>query len=135
VKAFYERIWEAGDLAAASALVSEDVAFRGSLGTEVRGRDAFLAYVRGVRAALGDYGCEILACVAEGDQAFAQVRFSGTHVGEFRGYRPTGKRVAWMGAALFRFDRGVIAEVWVLGDLAGLDALLAANDAGHQRAE
>jgi hypothetical protein len=45
----------------------------------------------------------------------------------FRGYAPTGKPVQWLGAALFRFDRGAIAEVWVLGDLFGLDAMLTEN--------
>ena len=129
VSRFYERIWERGDLSAAAELLSEDLVFRGSLGTEVRGRDAFVAYVRGVRAALDDYRCEILACVSEGDRAFAKMRFSGTHVGTFRGYAPSGKRIEWLGAALFRFERGVIAELWVLGDLAALDAGLETNRA------
>ena len=40
----------------------------------------------------------------------------------FRGYEPTGKIVHWLGAALFRFENSVIAELWVLGDLAWLDA-------------
>ena len=48
VQAFYERIWNSGDLADASDLLSEDFIFRGSLGNELRGRDAFLQYVRSV---------------------------------------------------------------------------------------
>ena len=55
------------------------------------------------------------------------MRFSGVHTGEFRGYAPSGLPVHWLGAALFRFDHGKIAELWVLGDLMGLDALLAKN--------
>ncbi len=106
VREFYERIWEAGDLATASALVSDDVVFRGSLGIEVRGREAFVAYVRGVRAALDDYRCEIVACVAEGERAFAKMRFSGTHVGAFRGFVPTRKRSEWLGAGLCSGSRG-----------------------------
>ena len=77
-----------------------------------------------------DYRCEILACVTEGDQAFAQMRFSGQHVAEFRGYPPTGKPVQWLGAALFSFERRAIARLWVLGDLMGLEAVLKANQAG-----
>jgi steroid delta-isomerase-like uncharacterized protein len=127
VEEFYERIWNRGDLAAASDLLANDFWFRGSLGTEMHGHDAFKDYVRSVRGALTDYRCEILACVAEGNQAFAQMRFVGRHVGSFRGHPPTGKPVQWLGAALFRFDAGAIAELWVLGDLAGLDALLVAN--------
>jgi steroid delta-isomerase-like uncharacterized protein len=127
VEAFYERIWNAGDLAAAAGLLAEDFSFRGSLGSELVGVEAFLEYVRSVRSALEGYRCEILACVSEGNAAFAKMRFSGRQVGPFQGYPPTGKIVEWLGAALFRFERGTIAELWVLGDLAGLDAALRAN--------
>ncbi len=124
VGAFYERIWNAGELAAAAELLTPDFSFRGSLGDELRGEAPFLDYVRAVRGALADYRCEILECVAEDDQAFARMRFSGTHVASFRGFPPTGRKVSWLGAALFRFEGGAIADLWVLGDLVGLDAQL-----------
>jgi len=124
VNAFYERIWNAGELDAASELLTPDFSFRGSLGDELRGPAPFLDYVRAVRAALAGYRCEILDCVAEDDRAFARMRFSGLHTAPFRGFPATGKEVHWLGAALFRFDRGAIAELWVLGDLTGLDARL-----------
>jgi predicted ester cyclase len=124
VEDFYERIWNDGNLNAAAELLTPEFSFRGSLGNEMRGREAFQNYVRTVRAALADYQCEILSCVTEANQAFAKMRFSGCHVAEFRGYEPTGKRVLWLGAALFRFEDSMIAELWVLGDLAGLDSLL-----------
>lgn len=129
VEAFYGRVWEAGDLDAVSELLSDDFLFRGSLGAEMRGHDAFKEYARTVRAALAQYHCEILACVTETNHAFAKMRFSGIHVGTFRGYEPTGQPVSWLGAALFRFEHGLIAELWVLGDLTGLDAVLKANQA------
>ena len=93
VETFYSRIWNDGDLAVASELLGERFSFRGSLGSEVRGRDAFTEYVRSVRGALADFHCEILDCVTEGDKAFAKMRFSGVHVAPFRGYKPTGKSV------------------------------------------
>ena len=127
VEAFYERIWNAGDLDAAAELLSEDFSFRGSLGAELRGREAFQDYVRSVRGALADYRCEILECVTEGQMAFAKMHFRGVHVGPFRGYPATGKPVHWHGAALFRFEDRAINELWVLGDLAGLDAILKDN--------
>ena len=64
---------------------------------------------------------------AEGEQAFARMQFSGTHSGPFLGHAPTGKRVSWQGAALFTFRGGRIAELWVLGDLAALEAQLREN--------
>jgi steroid delta-isomerase-like uncharacterized protein len=129
VEAFYSRIWNAGDYAAVADLVADDFSFRGSLGNELRGPEPFANYVGEVRAALAKYHCEILECVAEEDQAFAKMRFSGVHVGSFRGYGGTGKTVHWLGAALFRFDGERIADLWVLGDLVGLDALLEAQSA------
>jgi predicted ester cyclase len=129
VEAFYRRIWNTGDLESASELVTPDFSFRGSLGTELRGEDAFKSYVRAVRSALADYRCEIMECVTEGDRAFAQMRFSGRHVGVFLGYEPTGKEVHWHGAALFRLAGPLISQLWVLGDLAGLEAVLKANQA------
>ena len=126
---FYSRIWNSGDLAARSELLSKDFCFRGSLGVETRGYDAFGEYVRSVRTALADFRCEILDCVTEQNKAFAKMRFTGIHVGTFRGHKPTGRPVHWLGAALFVLEGGVIAELWVLGDLVGLDAVLEMNAA------
>ncbi len=127
VQDFYERIWNAGDLECVVDLLSQDFLFRGSLGSERRGREDFSDYVTLVRSALSNYRCEILECVFEDTQAFAKMRFSGDHVGEFRGFAPTGLPVHWQGAALFRFRKNTITELWVLGDLAGLNALLKKN--------
>ena len=124
VDAFYARIWNIGDLTAIPELIAPDFRFRGSLGNELRGHAAFEQYVRSVRTPLANYRCDILDCVAEGNRAFAQMRFSGQHVGPFRNFAPTGKPVHWMGAALFTFDQDRITELWVLGDLLSLDALL-----------
>ncbi len=88
-----------------------------------------MACVGAVRSALADYRCGILECVTEGNRAFARMRFSGRHVGVFRGYLSTGKSVHWLGAALFEFEGPRISQLSVLGDLASLDALLQANQA------
>jgi len=127
VESFYSRIWNNGELTASSELLSKDFHFRGSLGAEMRGHDAFGEYVRSVRTALADFRCEILDCVAEENKAFAKMRFTGIHVGTFRGHNPTGRPVHWLGAALFVLEGGLVAELWVLGDLAGLDAVLEMN--------
>src|SRR4051812_14731679 len=129
VQQFYDRIWNAGEVEAVSELLTETFAFRGSLGDELRGRDNFVSYVLSIRGALNRYRCDILTCVAEGDQAFAKMRFSGTHNGVFRNYAATGMQVSWLGAAWFRFERTLIGELWVLGDLSSLDEVLRNNQA------
>jgi predicted ester cyclase len=127
VEAFYARIWNAGELSAASELLTPSFSFRGSLGAESQGPEDFTNYVREVRSVLADYRCDILECVSQDDRAFARMRFSGRHVGTFRGFEPTGRPVHWLGAALFHFQGDAIARLWVLGDLAGLDAVLESN--------
>jgi len=125
VQAFYDRIWNDGDLEAAWVILTPDFQFRGSLGSELRGIPSFLEYVRSVRTPLADYRCNILDCVSERDRAFAKMQFHGRHVGVFRGYPPTGQRVSWIGAALFEFNGSAIERLWVLGDLEALDEMLA----------
>ncbi len=55
------------------------------------------------------------------------MRFSGRHVGLFMGHVPTGRTLAWSGAAFFGFAGGRIGDIWVLGDLAGLAEQLRRN--------
>ena len=85
VQQFYERIWNAGEEGAASALLAEEFVFRGSFGSSTRGREAFLDYVRSVRGSLAEYRCDILDCLSESQRAFARMRFSGRHAGPSRG--------------------------------------------------
>jgi predicted ester cyclase len=132
VSAFYDRIWNAGDYAAIPELLSDGITFRGSLGCELTGHKEFIEYVSSIRNSLSNYQCEILDCVTEGDSAFARMRFSGLHTGAFLGYRPTNKKVHWFGAALFRFERDLISDLWVLGDLKSLEEALTINQEAEQ---
>ena len=96
------------------------MAFRGSLGQSVEGRDGFKEYVRAVRRAFPDFHNRVEELVAEGDRVMARLTYSGTHVGELFGIAPTGRQVSYAGVGLVRVALGRIAEGWVLGDLHGL---------------
>ncbi|MBI2814596.1 MAG: ester cyclase [Opitutae bacterium] len=124
---FYERLWHRQERDALRDILDDEFVFRGSLGSERRGQEQFWAYLKEVHAALGDYRCEILGCVAEGNAVFAQMEFSGRHRGVFRGYPPTQHEISWKGAAYFRFRAGRIASLWVLGDLWSLEEMLKRN--------
>jgi len=126
VEQFYSRIWNSGD-ENVNSLLADDFCFRGSLGTAAHGHSEFLNYVRSVRGSLANYNCEILDCVTELPRSFARMRFSGIHVALFRGFAPTGRPVHWNGAALFTFRNNAICDLWVLGDLVGLDEVLRQN--------
>ena len=77
-----------------------------------------------IRDALNDYHCEIHSMVVEGSKAFCRMRFTGRHTGALLGYLPTGRQVAWMGAAEFTCKDGRIIKVWELGDVKSLEEQL-----------
>ena len=128
VHRFYHHIWNQQDLSKIAQLCSPNFSFRGSLGQAARGYAQFAAYVDRVTAALGDYRCDIEEMIAEGDKAFARMRFSGIHRAELLGYPPIQKRVQWEGAALFTFVGDKISDLWVLGDIDRLVRQLSGAD-------
>ncbi len=134
VRRFYAEIWNHRNVAAAEALLADDLAFRGSLGAEHDTRDGFLGYVAEVSGALQHYRCDIDTLVADDEGAAARMRFSGRHTGVFMGVAPTGRVVGWSGAAFFGFRDGRIARIWVLGDLAALYAQLGVSGGAGQGA-
>jgi predicted ester cyclase len=130
VNRFYDEVWNRADTSIIPQLFHEDCVFRGSLGAERRGHEELADYVREVTGALSGYRCDIETLVVERDRAFAKMRFTGRHTGPFLGFAPTGAELAWAGAALFETEGGRIRSLWVLGDLAGLTALLERQAAG-----
>jgi predicted ester cyclase len=97
-----------------------DFAFRGSLGTQTRGREEWRTYRDQIRAGSGDFHNEVLTLVADGDRAAARLRYSGTHDGPLAGVAPTGRRFVYSGAAFFTARDGKLETAWVLGDLTAL---------------
>ena len=120
VRRYYEEMWNRWDFALADELMAGDVAFRGSLGVSVRGREGFKEYMRTVRRAFPDFHNQIEELIAEDDQVVARLTYTGTHEGELFGIGPTGRRVSYAGVAIFRIAGGCIAAGWVLGDVHGL---------------
>lgn len=120
VRRYYDELWNRWDLALVDGIIAPDIAFRGSLGVTVEGREGFRTYVRVVRHAFPDFHNTVEECVAEGDRVAARLTYRGTHHGELYGIAPTGRPVTYAGLALFRIAGGMIAEGFVLGDVAGL---------------
>jgi len=127
VTKFYQVLWDAQDKTALASVLDEEFTFRGSLGQEKRGREGFSEYVDMVHIALGEYKCDIIELVAEGDKVFAKMSFTGIHRNDFLGYAPSNERVTWYGCALFSFENALIKDVWVLGDLKSLEEQLESN--------
>jgi steroid delta-isomerase-like uncharacterized protein len=117
VRKFYDAIWNHADKTVIPELLTEDFLFRGSLGLMQRGHIGFANFMDQVRAAIGEYRCEIVEMGAEDDRVFARIRYSGIHRGDLFGYAATHGRIKWDGVAIFRFRHEKISELWVLWDV------------------
>ncbi|MBO0717189.1 MAG: ester cyclase [Rhizobiales bacterium] len=117
VERFYYHVWNKADETEARRILASDFRFRGSLGPELRGPESFIAYMRSVCDALGDFTCQIEEVIATVNQVAARMTFHGRHRGTFFGIAPSGREIRWSGAAFFKTHDGKIIELWVLGDI------------------
>lgn len=128
VRIFYKEMWDHADTRLVPGLFHPDFTFRGSLGPELVGHQAFIGYVEFVTGALGQYTSDILALAEEGNQVFGKLRFHGYHRRELFGIPPSGRHVWWYGTPIFTFDGPLIRDLWVLGDIHGLIGRLKGED-------
>ncbi len=134
VRLFYDEMWNKADKSRIPEVFHPDFTFRGSLGPVLVGHDQFAGYVDDVVGALPDFVCDILETTEQDERMVAKMLFHGSHRGEMLGYAPSGKRVAWHGSAHFTFRDGLVADLWVLGDVHGLIQALEANNSGLPKA-
>jgi steroid delta-isomerase-like uncharacterized protein len=127
IRRYYEELWNAWNFDAATKLLAPEIVFRGSLGTETQGREAFCECMRRVRSAFPDFHNSIVDLIAEGNEVVARLNYTGTHNGELFGIAPTGRQILYQGAAFFRISDGLVTRGWVLGDLLSLLKSLGAH--------
>jgi predicted ester cyclase/ribosomal protein S18 acetylase RimI-like enzyme len=131
VHLFYAVLWNEWDDSLVDDVLTEDFAFRGSLGTETSGRDGWRSYRDTVRAGSPDFHNELVYLIAYGDRAAARLHYTGHHHGRLAGLEPTGRAFEYAGAAFFTARDDKLATAWVLGDLSSLHAQLT----GHTNPE
>jgi predicted ester cyclase len=69
------------------------------------------------RASFPDVYMEIVELIAEGDQVVGRFTCSATHVGEWRGHAPSGRRFEDVDEVYcFSFEDGRIAGAWGIED-------------------
>jgi predicted ester cyclase len=74
-------------------------------------------WVAPFRRSFPDVHMRTVALVAEGDQVAGRFTCSGTHLGEWRGHRATGRRFSDVAEVyFFGLREGRIAEMWGLED-------------------
>jgi predicted ester cyclase len=104
-----------GDLEALDELMVPEIA------------EEFKRDVAEIRRAFPDYAGTNVEQIAEGEQVANRFVFLGTHLGEFEGISPTGKRVEFVGHSIDRVVEGKIVESWVELDMLGVMRQLGAE--------
>ena len=104
-----------GDLEALDELMAPELA------------EEFKRDVAEIRRAFPDYAGTNVEQIAEGEEVANRFVFLGTHLGEFEGVNPTGKRVEFVGHSIDRVIEGKIVESWVEVDMLGVMRQLGAE--------
>ena len=82
------------------------------------GHDAIRKFLDLYRGAFRDLQVEVEILVEAKDRVAWQRTLRGTHQGDFKGFPATGRSIVWRDMATSRFRDGLIAEDWVITDLA-----------------
>jgi predicted ester cyclase len=79
--------------------------------------DEAKAWIAPFRASFPDVQMEIIDLIAEGDTVVGRFTCSGTHLGDWLGYGPTGRRFEAVDeVGIYRLHDGRIVETWGIED-------------------
>jgi steroid delta-isomerase-like uncharacterized protein len=79
------------------------------------------------RTAFPDFTVQVHDTIAEGDRVVTRWSMEGTHLGEYDGIAPTGKRIGHSAISIDRIENGLITDEWIEFDLFGLMRQLNGN--------
>jgi steroid delta-isomerase-like uncharacterized protein len=83
-------------------------------------REGFKDFVRALHGAFADQIHTVHDQLATGDRVVERWTMAATHVGDWMGIAPTGKRITLSGIDISRLQDGRVAEHWTECDLLGL---------------
>jgi len=105
VRRLVDDVVNGGDMSVLSEIYTEPMA------------RAAARWIEPFRRSFPDFRMEIVQLVAEGDTVVARFRCSGTHLGEWRGHAPTGRRFERIDEVyFFEIRDGRVARAWGLED-------------------
>lgn len=106
-----------GDVDAVDRFFAPDYVAHGT-GRDMAGHGAVRRLVGMYRRAFPDLRVEVEILVKARDRVAWQRTIRATHKGDFKGFPATGRRIVWRDMVTSRFRDGLIAEDWVISDLA-----------------
>ncbi|MFN0074243.1 MAG: ester cyclase [Chloroflexota bacterium] len=111
-------LFERGTLAAVNDFFTPDYRIHLTSQDMTGGHDLVRKALTLYRSAFPDLRIEIEILVEAGDRVAWQRTIRATHTGDFRGFPATGRSMVWREMVASRFQDGLIAEEWLVSDLA-----------------
>ena len=121
VRLFYEEVWDKGNTDFAYDVFADDYIRHDFRATEPpRGPSGQKKIADDFRAAFPDLRVQVDLIFGEGALVVGRWTATGTHAGPWGGLEPSGRRVTFSAANIFRFEDGKVAEIWNHRDDLGL---------------
>jgi steroid delta-isomerase-like uncharacterized protein len=121
VRRFYEEVWNRGNSDVAFEVFAEDYVRHDFRSTEtLPGPAGQKKVAEDFRTAFPDLQVTVDLIIGEQDFVVGRWTATGTHLGSWGGVEPSGRRVSFAAANIFRFEDGKVAEIWNHRDDLGL---------------
>lgn len=109
-------VWNAKDLSGTDRFIHQNVLIHSLLG-DFCGAQAMKEVVQAWLKGFPDLLVRNELVISENDLVSIQWSAKGTHKGEFKGRKPTGKPVSYSGVTVYRIKNGQIVEYWAYLDM------------------
>jgi steroid delta-isomerase-like uncharacterized protein len=133
VRRYYE-IAARGDLEMLTQVVSPDLVIHTAPPGEGSSLESLRHTLATARAGLPDFAFRIDDLIVAGDAVAVRTTVQGTHLGEFFGAPPTGKRLEIAAVDIWSVEDDKLAENWHLEDILGVMEQLSAPSTGESGA-
>lgn len=128
VEALFAQAWNQGSFEIVDEKVAEDAMFHFRGVSRPMAPATTKRVISSWRTAFPDLEFTIETLLAEGDMVAARLRFSGTQHGKWKDIEPTGRRFTATAMMFFRFEEGMLVEIWEDYDEPGLREQLLIDD-------
>lgn len=115
-ESYANQIWNDKKISAVDTFVHQDAVIHSLLGA-YQGTKAMKEVIQAWLNGFPDLKVDNDIIIHENDLVSIQWRAKGTHRGEFKGRKPTGKSVAYSGVTVYRIKDSKIIEYWAYLDM------------------
>lgn len=119
VQRFYEEILRRGKLDVIDQIVAPNFVDHNP-NNPTHDRAGLMQFVKMMRTAFPDVSAKVVDLIGEGDRVAARITITGTHLGDFMGMPPSGKRFEIGCIDIVRCVDGKALEHWTEADDLGM---------------